>query len=1286
MKCPRCQVENDDHLKFCEECGASLTGACPNCGAQIRPGQKFCGECGTTLTSAIAPQPAAPEQYTPKHLAERILTSRSALEGERKQVTVLFCDIANSTELAHRLGAEAMHELLNAFFELALTEVHRVEGTINQFLGDGFMALFGAPVAHEDHVRRALLSALGIRQRLRDSATEKAALSHLRVRMGLNTGAVVVGKIGDNLRMDYTAVGDTTNLAARLQHLSQPGSIYASPSVYAAGHPYFDFRPIGKHFLKGISEPLAVYDLTRARHRDESESRARTLGVGSPLVGRDAELALLQAQLDEVTGGKGGILVLTGEPGAGKSRLVAEMKRQSSARDLLWLEGRSVSFGRSLSYWPFIEILKNCFGIEDDVSEDESWRKLDQGLRAVFAERTHEMLPYLATVLALRVPSEYEDRLKYLDGQGLRRQVFLCMRQLFEQLARRQPIVLLQEDWHWADSSSIELAEHLLPLAETTPVLALFVTRPEPDGATASIRKFASKNPAHRFQEIILSRLSEEHSAALVANLIGRLDPPVALREQILRKAEGNPFFIEEVIRSLVTDGVLVRGPRDHAWRLAERVDQVNLPDTIQGLILARIDRLEEEVKQALKLASVIGRSFFHRVLSAINDAQHSVDSSLADLERAELIRLKQQLPEVEYIFKHALVQEAAYGSILAERRRGIHRRVAQAIELLFEDRLEEFTSLLAYHYTLAEDWEKAQEYLFKAGDQAGRMAADMEALEHFRQAEAAYLKAFGDRLSPLQRASLARKIGAALYGTGHYEQAHEQFRSALLQLGLRYPTSRWGVRRAILKNLAAHLIRRLRRRAGVPIERDMDPDVAKEISAVCHHMSWVDYFFDQERMLLDSLLELHVGEHSHYALAEARGLSSLGFGFTEFNARRLARMYHAQAGAVAQQSNNPSAIAFAWLALGFLDFYDGRWEEGESVLGKAAAAYRQAGDIHGWGGATLILSFVAYFRGKLMVAANLSAELVRAGQDAADPQVASWGLQNVAYPGLACGPLDEVAANLRKGASLAAKIPAWQNLVYQYALLGKCYALQGKLDECRAALSDALHVLKAQHMNSAFDQVEYLTAVAILNVALADRMEDPTRRTAVREARRASYKAVRYARQVAGWLPEALRLQGTSAWLSGDREAARKRWCESIAVAEKYEFPVECARTLMEIGHRTGDIDLVERASQVFEQSGAKVFLALALHSLAQLRSRLSTDTGSTIISFGKAIAALQEVEVEYELGVACRQRAYLYKRLGQLDRAASDLRKAQDCFDAVGLAFEQAEVVREENAINVS
>ena len=1244
MHCRVCQHENRTDARFCESCGASLSAPNP---AEAERG--------------------APRAYTPPHLAQKILTSRSALEGERKQVTVVFCDMANSTELVQRLGADAMHELLNRFFEVALAEVHRFEGTINQFLGDGFMALFGAPVAHEDHVRRALLCALGIRQKLREAeADEASALKHVRVRMGVNTGMVVVGKIGDNLRMDYTAVGDTTNIAARLQQLADPGRVYASESVYAAGHSYFDLASLGKRAVKGIKEPVAVYELTRARSREEGESRARSLGIGSTLVGRDSELAILREGLDALRRGAGGILILTGEPGAGKSRLVAETRRHLGRGDLLWLEGRAVSFGRSLSYLPFIEILKNCFAITDDDTEDASWRKLEQGLTALFAERTPEVLPYLATMLALRVPRPHEDRVKYLDGQGLRRQVFLCMRQLFEQLALRRPMVLLLEDWHWADQSSVELAEHLLPLTAMAPLLAYFATRGYPDGPAARIRHFASAHPGGHCHEVTLIPLSQEQSAVLVANLVGPMDLPARLQAQILRKTEGNPYFIEEVIRSLVTDGVLVRDSRDGSWRLSTQDEQVNVPDTIQALLLARIDSLEDEVKQVLKLASVIGRSFFNRVLEAIHEAQGRLEVSVAELEHAELIRQKQRQPDVEYMFKHALVQEAAYGSILAERRRAIHRRVAQAIESIFDGRSDEFTSLLAHHYTMAEDWDKAQEYLFKAGDQAGRMAADTEALAHFRHAEAAYLKAFGDKLSPLQRATLARKIGAALHGTGHYEQALEQFRRALAQLGLNYPTTPWGVRRAIFKHLAAHFIRRLGRGLGMPIKRRMDSASAAEISTICHFMSWMDYFLDKERMVLDSLLELQAGEQSDYPLAEARGLSSLGYVFMTFDARRLARSYHIEAGAVAQRADHPSAIAFAAFTLGSLNFFEGRWDDCISVLEKSATAYREAGDIHGEAGALNILSFVIYFRGNLPLAITVNQGLIRAGQDAAEPQVETWGHQNLGYPMMACGPLDEAIAGLAKGRSQAAAIPAWQNVVYDMALLGKCHVLQGRLEAASALLVEAFRIVEIEKLFLPFDQVELLTAQAMVHLAFAERHDGIARDAGLREARHACRTGLRYARQMPGWLPEALRLHGTLDWLSGNRADAEGHWRESVEVAERSDFPIERARTLLEIGRRTGARDLVEQAAEVFRQSGAKVFLAFALHAAAQLQAESSTDTPSAIVSYLKAIAALEEIKADHELALACRQCARLQEQAGLHDDARPNLSKADALFSA--------------------
>ena len=1203
MHCAWCEHENDPQARFCGACGKTLSAVCEACGHANPPANRFCDACGTALKERAAEQPRA---YTPAHLAQKILTTRSALEGERKQVTVLFCDLANSTELAQQLGAEAMHDTLNAFFELAMAEVHRVEGTINQFLGDGFMALFGAPLAHEDHVRRALHCALAIRQRLHEAAGDTGALlASVRVRMGLNTGSVVVGRIGDNLRMDYTAVGDTTHIAARLQQRAEPGGICVSDAVQAAGSGYFEFNALGPQLLKGIAKKVDLFELVRARAREESGSQQRklgnlgSLGISSPLVGRDAELAVVKAALLALQGGRGGIQLLQGEPGVGKSRLMAEARHLWSDAAGLWLEGRSLSFGRHLSYWPFIQVLKDCFGIAEDDGEQRSWVKLERGLQPLFGERTDEVLPYLATVLALPIPAEHEERLKYLDGMGLRRQVFLCFRQLVELLAQRQPLVLVLEDWHWADQSSVDLAEHLLPLTLNTPLLLVFPTREHADGPLSRVRQFAAQHADARLDDVKLSPLTVQHSTVLVNNLAGSLNLPLPLCEKILRKTEGNPFFMEEVIRSLVSDGVLVRDPEAGTWQLVRRVDEVLLPDTLQGLILSRIDRLDEEAKQALKLASVIGRSFFDRVLEAISEARGQLRQCLSELEQAELIRERQRLPDLEYIFKHALVQDAAYGSILAENRRAIHRRVAQAIEALFPDRLDEFASLLAHHYTCAEYWEKAQVYLFKAGDQAGRMAADAEALEHLRRAEGAYLKAHGDKLEPLQRSALARKVGAALFGTGHYDAAHEQMRFALAQLGLNYPSSRGGVRRAILGYLGAHLLRAQRGRLGLRARRDMDLAVATETSTIVHMMSWSDYFLDKERMLLDSLLELHVGECSDHALAEARGLSSVGFGLMTFRLRRLARRYHHRAVAVAQRSANASAIAFAWFAMGFLDFYDGHWDECESRMGKAVTAYREAGDLHRWGAAALMLAWVLSARGDLAGARTLTSEMVRAGKDAADPQLTSWGLQNLGRALVALGPLSEAEAVLREGRALAQSIQAWDNMLHLQAVLVRCLVLQGKLQECAALLDEAYRIIQREKLALAFDQIEVLVADAAYRVAVAEREQGTARAAGLRDAKRACSKAHRCAQQMPMWLPTMLRLRGTADWLGGDVAAANKQWKESLKVAELSVFPIERALTLLEKGKRGGNAELVAQAATLFRQTGADTYLAIARQSL---------------------------------------------------------------------------------------
>lgn len=1282
MQCFRCKAENGERSKFCQDCGAPLGITCLKCGAISEQGKKFCGECGTPVDAAFQQSMAGAKHYTPKHLAERILTSRSALEGERKLVTVLFCDIAQSTELAARVGADEMHTLLDRFFQLALEEVHRVEGTVNQFLGDGFMALFGAPLAHEDHARRALLAALAIRQRIREASEPQ--LSGLRLRMGVNTGIVVVGKIGDNLRMDYTAVGDTTHLAARLQQSAQVDTIRASSATQRAAAAWFEFQSLGQQPLKGIGEPIELFELLVARTGPNEAGTSAGTGISSPLVGRETELAVLTASLSALRQGRGGILFLTGEPGVGKSRLLAETRRSPEASGVRWLEGRSLSFGRNLSYWPFIEILKQVFAIQDSDTETQAWNKLERGCKALFDIRVDEIAPYVGIVLGLEMTEKHEQRVKYLDPQALGLQVFLSMRQLFELLAQRQPVLLLMEDWHWVDQSSVLLCEHLLPLASSIGLLFWFVARADPGESTGRIRAAAGADPSLPVQSIALTTLAEEQSQLLLDNLVGSHSLPPAFRSQLLRKTDGNPFFLEELIRALIADGVLAEGTANSGWRLAKPVEGLALPDTIQGVIVARIDRLEEGVKAVLKLASVIGRSFFLRVLQAVSEAGQALDSSLGQLQQAELIRLREQLPELEYTFKHALVQEAAYDSIVAERRRSIHRRVAEAVEAVFADRRDEFTSLLAYHYARAEVWDKALSCLIKAGDQAGRMAADGEALEHYRRAEVAYMKAASAELTPLERASLDRKLGQAFFGVGNYDQAVEHFLRAMSHVGLQYPTTRWGIRRRALTFLGSHLIRRMTQRYRRAVMPSMDLAIAKEISIIGQRMAWLNYMTDQERMVLDTLIQVDVGEKSRDAMALSLGYTTMAIVLTVSGAHRWARRYLTDAVAIAKTTADPAIVGLSLFGTGWLEADVGAWNDSVRTLERSAAEYRSAGDLRGWAMATVFTCrFLSEEVGRDAIAERTS-ELVRVGQQARDPQITCSGLIQLGNLTLACGTLEQAARHLVAARTLAAESSANALDVMAAGILGKCYLLTGNLNNASEVLLDATRTIRSKSIRG-FPTAEPLNGTAALYLMLADRLSGAARRKALADARRACRVALSCAKKATAWMPEALRLYGLLAWLAGDPKSAQLRWQRSIAAAESLGFAVQKALTLLEMGDRLADADMVDAARLTFANTGTKVYLALSVHAQAKIASQTSGNSASAVRLYDQAITALEEVKAGYELGVAYRHRAHLYQHLKQPDRVRSDLVSARRCFGAVGAALELAEVERETGAISL-
>ena len=722
MQCPKCSHSVSPDGAFCDECGARLeaTCPCPACGEANRSGAKFCKKCGGPLGGVPAATAPSPPAYTPKHLADKILTSRSALEGERKQVTVLFCDVVDSSGLAERLGPEGMHEVMDRALRLMAEAVHRYEGTVNQFLGDGVMALFGAPVALEDHAFRAVEAALAIHETLGGYSQQLKAERgvELRLRQGLNTGLVVVGRIGDDLRMDYTAVGDTTHLAARVQALAEPGTVLITEATHRVVEGYVRSEPLGPTTVKGRSEPVSIFKVTgRRRGRTRLEVSAER-GL-TQLVGRERELALLHDCLARAKAGRGQVVGIVGEPGVGKSRLLYEFRKSLEGERVTWLDGHCVAYGQTTPYLPVLDILRANFQIEEGDNPLQIREKLRQGLR-LLDPALEVILPFLCELLGL--PAEGES-LKYLDPKDKRQKTFEAIRALTMAGSQRGPLVIIVEDLHWIDKTS---EDYLAFLIESLAGMAhLLLTTHRPGYAV----RWADKT---YYTQIPLDLLTESEAETMVGALLGSRDLPSDLIRIIREKAEGNPLFVEEVTTSLLEQGVLVRTNGRISWTGGKAVE---FPATIQDIIRARIDRLEEPVKRTVQTAAVIGREFGLRLLTRISEMAEEVPRYLDTLKHLELIHEKRFFPELEYIFKHAVTQDVAYQSLLVQKRKELHGAIGRAMEELYASKLEERASILAYHYGRSDHADKAIEYALLAGDCAARLYANAEARIFYQQA-----------------------------------------------------------------------------------------------------------------------------------------------------------------------------------------------------------------------------------------------------------------------------------------------------------------------------------------------------------------------------------------------------------------------------------------------------------------------------------------------------------------------------------------------------------------------
>jgi class 3 adenylate cyclase/tetratricopeptide (TPR) repeat protein len=784
MVCPACSDENPDGALFCGGCGASLAAVvdCPECGAENPAGKKFCNACGRPLSGTGSSagdgdgtqggsEPVShrdPRVRAPEHLAEKLRDARADLDGERKQVTVLFADVIGSMDLAERTDPELWRSIMDRFFTILCDGVHRFEGTVDKFTGDGIMALFGAPIAHEDHAQRACWAALTLQRELAAHASEVRRRQGLSftVRMGMNSGEVVVGQIGEDLRVEYTAVGHTVGLAQRMESLAEPGKAYLTDYTAKLVSGYLDLDDLGEFDVKGVSEPIRVHALAGAggAHSRLDISRARGF---TKFVGRGDELATLEAALEQARSGNGAVVGVVGEAGVGKSRLCHEFVERCRRKGIPIYEAQGQAHGKEIPFLPVLQMMRSYFGIAESDSDQQAREKI-AGRLLLLDEAFAESLPLVFDFLAVPDPHRPAPR---MDPDARQRALLEMVKRLFYTSSQNEPGINLMEDAHWFDAGTEIFVTQAVEAIQGSRGLAILNFRPE--YSAQWMRK-------SYYRQISLAPLGPEAIKALLVDLLGK-DPSLnGLPDLIRERTAGNPFFIEEVVRSLAEAGNL-EGKRG-SYRLVRPVDQTGVPPTVNTILAARIDRLSEREKSLLQSAAVIGREFSQPVLArvaALDDDE--LEPALRALIAAEFMYEQELYPEAIYAFKHPLTQEVAYNSQLGSRRAIVHRRVAEALQDIYADKLDERSALLAQHWEAAGDPLAAARWSARASAWVG-LNDIAEAVRHWRKVSE-LLEALPDSAES-NALALGARVARLHYGwrlgiseqeaTAHYEAGRE--------------------------------------------------------------------------------------------------------------------------------------------------------------------------------------------------------------------------------------------------------------------------------------------------------------------------------------------------------------------------------------------------------------------------------------------------------------------------------------------------------------------------------
>jgi class 3 adenylate cyclase/tetratricopeptide (TPR) repeat protein len=1123
------------------------------------------------LLSDLAKQKDALEAEKSAAPAEK---SEALKTTERRQATVLCAEVVGYKGILETLSPEEASTFLNRCYGMLGSVIAQQGGRVEKISGGDLVAHFGIPQAVEDGPKKAVNAAIGMRQALLQLAQQGPVRAPLDLKIGIDTGTVITGGTGP---LEYSALGPAVDLASQFAMAGEKGKIYVGQLTYRHTKNEFAYADMKMIRIKGIKEPAPVFELLSTKpkiyHRQFGPERM----IQSEMVGREKELDKLRLHLLKAINHEGSIVNVIGEAGIGKSRLIAEFSQKEEMQKANVLKGQALSFGKNLSFHPIIDILKNWAGLGEEDSPSAAAQKIEQAIQRIYPERAADVYPFIATLMGIKLTDAYARRIKGIEGEALEKLILKSLRELLEKAAERKPLVVVIEDLHWADITTIEILESLYRLAERHSILFVNVFRPNYKETSERILNTIRTRYEGRHAEVVLEPLDGNECETLIENLLNVKEIPRDVKDVIFVKAEGNPFFIEEVARSFIDDGVVKI--ENGKFRLTEKVESVSIPATINEVIMARLDKLDEDTRSLLKLASVIGRNFFYSILAEVARKINEIDEKLDYLKEAQLISERKRMKELEYLFKHALARDTVYESILLNERKEIHLSVARSIEAVFKDRLCEFYGMLAFHYDLGDNPEKAEEYLIKAGEEALKSAASNEAIHFYGEALKLYRRKHGEAADPRKVANLERNIAIAYFNKGHMADSVEHFDRVLELWGERRPKTRIQAVMIFLFDMAYVLKNTYigpKKKRKVPSEKDNEIfDILYKRSTALVTIETFRFLTDSVR-LIKRLFEFDYVRIRNGAVMAQSSSVIFSFSGTSF---KLSHKINTCFEYRAEEDDFKSILIYRYFKL-VNNFLSGNWADVPGYDESLIDQNLRIGEFFTAPGYHIWMGLMAAEQGKFDLSEFCVRKLDKIGEEYENDYARS-------RKRLVNTKLLLKTRRLPEAIAVSEQEMAFQDMIghnplialYVTGIKANAQILLGDMVEAGETLVKARAIIAGEHRILPYFISTFRIAQSLFDLEELRRRAPETRKSGRSQARKRSSRSVKMALKnclkYATDQPESFRLLGTYFWLIGKRSRAFSWWNRSEKTAEKLGARPELARTSFEIGKRlseTGD------------------------------------------------------------------------------------------------------------------